>query len=464
MFPVKPEDAPTTSSSSEEKTGEIQAPRGFPDLLPEDHRFFTFVKKIVRHRCRQAGFQRITTPMLENAELFARGVGESSDIVSKEMFTLEDRKGRTLALRPEGTAGVVRAFLERRLFAQPQPVKLFYFDPAFRYERPQAGRFRQHWQFGAEVLGGENDPVVDAQVIELGFQVLTDLGIADAGKFHINSIGCPACRPKFRKALVAHFESRKRNLCEDCLSRLEKNPLRLLDCKNEDCRILAADAPEPKDFLCEDCADHFTKLKEYLETLAIPFEENPRLVRGLDYYTKTVFEFIPADGGGTLCGGGRYDGLAELLGGNATPGVGFGIGIERVSLEMKKKGLQPPDKDRVQVFVALLGDDAKKKGLPLISALRRAGLRTRASLGQSSLKAQLKQADRLGAEWAVILGEFEVEQETAILRDLRIGDQQTTPFEKVEETLLKVFPEGDLDTFEPGEIELVEEKEEEPED
>lgn len=455
MFQVKDEDAPKKLKSSK---NQIQSPRGMPDILPSEHRYFTFIKKVIRHRCRQAGLQRITTPVAEATDLFTRSVGESSDIVGKEMYTFKDKKKRSLSLRPEGTAPVVRAYLQHAMYNLPQPVELFYLEPMWRYERPQAGRQREFWQFGVEVIGGENDPVIDAQIMNLGWKVITDLGLSENVTIQINSIGCPACKPKYKDALLAYYSEKKRSLCSDCKKRLDKNPLRLLDCKNEDCKILAENAPKPTEHLCKECEDHFTKLQEFLTVLKLPFEINSQLVRGLDYYSKTVFEFwdTKKKGKATLLAGGRYDSLVSDLGGPESPALGFAMGFERIILEMKAKKIGVPHKDKVQIFIAQLGHDAKTKCLPLISDLRSLGLHTANSLGRSSLKFQLKLANKLDAEWAVIIGDMEVRDDTALLRDMRTGEQQIIPFDQIKKTLKNIFPKDKRDTYSPGELKWVE--------
>ncbi len=455
MFQVKDENSQIELDQEQIK---FQSPRGMQDLLPEEHRYFTFIKKVVRHRCRQAGILRITTPVLEPTELFVRTVGEDTDIVTKEMYTFADKKGRSLTLRPEGTAGVVRAYLQNNLFNRPQPVDLYYFDPMWRYERPQAGRYRQFWQFGVECLGGENDPAIDAQIMHLGWKIISDLGLASDIEIQINSIGCPKCRPQYLENLANYYEDKKHTLCAECKKRLETNPMRLLDCKNEDCQLLAQNAPKPTEHLCQECSDHFQRLQEFLKVLELPFNINPRVVRGLDYYTKTVFEFWDKkkQGAAALFGGGRYDTLVEQMGGPATAAVGFGMGVERLIAEMKARKIGVPHKDKVQVFVAQLGHEAKLKCLPLISALRNEGIHTMNSLGHSALKAQLKLADKFGAEWAVIIGDLEVQQDTALLRDMRIGEQQILPFDQIIPTLLNIFTEEQRDTYTPGELEWLE--------
>ena len=346
----------------------FQTPKGVHDILPPDHEYHTFIKKVVRHRARQAGFKRISTPIFEYSELFKRSIGDSSDIVSKEMYTFEDKKGRSLTLKPEGTAGVVRSYIQNGMNQLPQPVLLYYFEPHFRYDRPQKGRYRQFWQFGFEVIG-ESDPALDAQVIQLANKINEDLGVAHIFRLQLNTIGTPEARKKYMQALQDYYVGKERSLCEDCNARLAKNPLRLLDCKQEDCQILAQLAPSMKEYMDKESLDYHAELLGYLKEIGIEHDENPKLVRGLDYYSKTVFEFWDKEDGAqnAIGGGGRYDGLVELLGGQATPAVGYAAGVERLIANMKREKIRVPSKDDLHVFVAQLGVEAKIKCLPLIA-------------------------------------------------------------------------------------------------
>lgn len=429
-----------------------QTPKGVHDILPKDHEYHTFIKKVVRHRCRQAGFRRITTPIFEFTDVFARSIGDTSDIVSKEMYTFEDKKGRSLTLKPEGTAGVVRSYIQNGLQTWPQPVELYYIEPHFRYDRPQKGRYRQFWQFGFEVIG-ESDPAIDAQLIYLAYKILDDLGIAQLFTLQLNSIGCAECRPAYIQVLKDYYYGKERSLCGNCKDRLEKNPLRLLDCKEEDCQILAEIAPKLSDYLCNDCKEFDKDVKEFLEEMGIEYQENHSLVRGLDYYTKTVFEFWDKTDGAqnAIGGGGRYDGLVELMGGQKTPATGFAAGMDRIIANMKREKIRVPQKDDLHCFVAQLGQEAKKKCLPLISDLREAGIKTMGALGKGSIKAQLKLADKFKVPYTIIIGLTEVREGTAIIRDMEVGSQKTVNVDEAVEEMVALIGEDNLDTYSPGE-------------
>ncbi|HRY90844.1 MAG TPA: histidine--tRNA ligase [Candidatus Gracilibacteria bacterium] len=433
-------------------TPPYQTPKGVHDILPVDHEFQTFIKKVVRHRCRQAGFRRISTPIFEFTDVFTRGIGVTSDIVTKEMYTFQDKKGRSLTLKPESTAGVVRAFIQNNMQEWPQPVQLYYIEPHFRYDRPQKGRYRQFWQFGFEVIG-ESDPALDAQVIFLARQIFEDLGIAHIFHIQLNSIGCPNCRPNYVNVLRDFYFGKERSLCPDCKYRLDKNPLRLLDCKQEDCQILAQIAPKMPDYLCDECKKYHNDLKEFLNEMKIEYVENPYLVRGLDYYTKTVFEFWDKTNGSqnAVGGGGKYDGLIELMGGQPTPACGFAAGIERVIANMKREKVRVPHKDELHVFVAQLGDEAKKKCLPLIIQLRENGIKTMGALGKGAIKSQLRLADKFKVPYTIIMGLTEVREGTAIIRDMKIGTQKTVAFDDCVDEILKLIAEEDRDRYSPGE-------------
>lgn len=433
----------------------LQRPKGVHDILPGTHEYCTYIKKVVRHRARQSGFRRISTPIFEFTEVFKRSLGNETDIVSKEMYTFQDRKGRSLTLKPEGTAGVVRAYIEHHMHTWAQPVELFYIEPHFRYDRPQKGRFRQFWQYGFEIIG-ESDPALDAQLIFLAHKIHEDLGVAELFKLHINSIGCMAksCRPRFLEDLKNYYFGKERNLCEECKIRVGKNTLRLLDCKLEDCTILAQLAPKIKDYLCEGCKKFHAELLELLRELNIEYVENPRLVRGLDYYTKTVFEFWDRETGAqnAICGGGRYDGLVELMGGQPTPAVGFASGMERIVDNMKRERIRVPTKDDLHVFVAQLGFEAKKKCLTLIEKLREAGIKTVGALGKDAIKSQLRLADRFQVPYTIILGITEVRDGTVIIRDMKHGSQKIVAYEKTIEEMKNLLGEEKLDKYSPGEV------------
>lgn len=441
------------TEEEKKKTEPFQTPKGVHDILPQDHEFYTYIKKVVRHRARQAGFRRISTPIFEFTDLFERGVGVGSDIVSKEMYTFEDRKERSLTLKPEGTAGVARAYIQHGMNQWPQPVLLYYFEPHFRYDRPQRGRYRQFWQFGFEIIG-ESDPALDAQLIQLAYKVFEDLGIAHLFDVQLNTIGTPEARKKYVQALEDFYVGKERSLCENCKERLVKNPLRLLDCKEEDCKILAQLAPAMKDYLDKESLEYHSELKEYLDEIGLKYIENPQLVRGLDYYGKTVFEFWDKTDGSqnAIGGGGRYDGLIELLGGQSTPAVGFAAGVERIIANMKKEKIRVPHKDELHVFVAQLGKEAKKKCLLLIDDLRDAGIKTMGALGKGSINEQLRIAHKFKVIYTVLLGLTEVREGTAIIRDMNKGVQEKLNMENVVERLVELLGEDLLDKYTPGEL------------
>ncbi len=417
-----------------------QSPKGVHDILPDDHLYFSFIKKVVRHHCRRAGYRRISTPIFEDVEVFTRSIGETSDIVEKEMFVFETKGERKYALKPEGTAGVVRAYLEHGMSQLPKPVELYYIEPHFRYNRPQKGRYRQFYQFGYEIIG-ESDPAIDAQVINLAHKVNLDLGIADRLSLQLNTIGSLEDRKQYKEDLINYYTGKERNLCEDCKRRMKQNPLRLLDCKEEDCQILASMAPKLANVLSEESKEHFSLLKEYLDELKIPYELNQHLVRGLDYYTHTVFEFWSKKEGAqnAIGGGGRYDGLVELMGGQSTPAIGYAAGMERIIEYMKEAGIRPPNKDAVSIFVAQLGQVAKKKSLTLINGLRDQGLNVVGAAGKGSIKAQMGLADRINAQYSLILGQIEVQEETIILRNMKKGSQEIVPYEGIVERMVKLL-------------------------
>ncbi len=431
----------------------LQTPKGVHDILPNDYDYHTYIKKVVRHRARQAGFRRITTPIFEFTEVFARSIGDESDIVSKEMYTFEDRKGRSLTLKPEGTAGVVRAYIQHGLSQLPQPLMLYYMEPHFRYDRPQKGRYRQFWQFGFEIIG-ESDPALDAQLIQLSRKILGDLGLENLFSLQLNTIGTSESRQKYMLALQDYYSGKERSLCETCRDRLVKNPLRLLDCKEEDCQILAQLAPLMGDHLDKESLDYHEELKGYLEELQITYTENPKLVRGLDYYSKTVFEFWDKTEGAqnAIGGGGRYDGLIGMMGGQNTPAVGFAAGIERLIANMKKEKVRVPSKDDLHVFVAQLGKEAKRKCLPLIDDLRDEGIKTMGALGKGSINEQLRIANKFKVQYTVLIGITEVREQTAIIRDMEKGVQETVAFGDVVERLVELIGEENLDKYSPGEL------------
>ena len=415
-----------------------RAPRGTSDILPQEQGYWSFIKKKAADICELYGYQRIDTPTFEDARLFVRSIGEETDIVEKEMYSFEDKGGDLITLRPEGTAPVCRAYVEHGMHTLPQPVKLYYISAIFRYERPQAGRYRQHYQFGAEVIG-DSDPAMDAEIIDMAWQLYVNLGLKGL-TLSLNSIGCNTCRPSYLDSLKFYYSQHKESLCPDCRRRLLKNTLRLLDCKNPTCLSLSEQAPRSINFLCRECAEHFDKVTKYLKLLNIPFFLNHRLVRGLDYYTKTVFEIAPEGETGAqvaIGGGGRYDNLIEQLGGKPTPGVGFATGIERLVLNLKRQGVAVPNVPTPTVFMAYLGNGAKEKAIELISQLRRSGISVVGTSGDRSLKAQLKQADASKAHYTLIIGEDEVKSKTVVLRNMAKGEQQTIPIDRVVSSLTK---------------------------
>lgn len=417
-----------------------QAPRGTLDILPREQGYWSYITQKAVAISELYGYQRIDTPTFEDARLFVRSIGEETDIVEKEMYTLEDRSGDKLTLRPEGTASVCRAYVEHGMHTLPQPVRLYYMAAIFRYERPQAGRYRQHHQFGIEALG-DNDPALDAEVIDIAWQFYVNLGLRRLS-LYLNSIGCNICRPAYLDSLRAYYSQHRKSLCPDCRRRLLRNPLRLLDCQKSSCIPLTEQAPRSIDYLCDECAQHFDQLRRYLNLLNLPFVINHRLVRGLDYYTKTVFEIAPEGetaAQATIGAGGRYDDLIEQLGGRPTPAIGFATGIERLVLNLKKQKVAVPVPPSPAVFIAYLGQQAKDEALKLASLLRKSGHGVTLTLGDRSLKAQLKQANSTGARHAVIIGEDEVRGGTVLLRDMDKGKQETIPLDKVTEVLSRVM-------------------------
>ena len=428
----------------------LQTLTGMKDFLPEDHDYFTFIKKVVRHRCRQSGINRITTPVIERAELFLRGMGETTDVVEKEMYLFKDKGDREVALRPEFTAGICRAYIEHGMFNLPQPIQLYSLGQVFRYGRPQHGRYRQFNQFNVEIIG-EQDAALDAELIHLAWMIYQDLGLGEGLRVEINSIGDPESRQAYVEDLRNFYAGKERSLCEDCQRRLEKNPLRLLDCKEEDCKILASLAPKLMNSFNAVSREHYVKVKSYLDELGVNYVENDKLVRGLDYYTHTVFEFFGSgkNSQSALGGGGRYDGLIELLGGPATPAVGFAMGIERIINEMRERGLSLESKDRPHVFLVQLGEEAKRRSMSLLKELREAGIKTFSSFGKGSIKSQLRVADKLKVPYALILGHMEVIEKKIILRDMQAGKQENLPIETIKDHMLELIGKRNLDTYDP---------------
>ncbi len=403
----------------------IQKIKGTMDILPEETPLWRHIEGIMREEAERYGYGEIRTPTFENTELFVRGVGDTTDVVQKEMYTFADRdEGRSISLRPEGTASVVRALIENGKCSDPMPLKYYYIMSCFRHEKPQAGRSREFFQFGTEMFGSAS-PAADATAISLANSVLNRLGLKNV-KLHVNSIGCKDCRPTYRKALVDYYSSHIDSLCDTCKTRLDKNPLRLLDCKNPDCHALAAGAPRTVDHLCDTCKGNFDMLGRALDAMNIDYEVDPAIVRGLDYYTGTVFEFV-AEGIGsqsTVCGGGRYDGLVSSLGGPELSGIGFGMGITRLILALRELGLDSLEAEKPEIYIASLGERAMIKGLEIAERLRREGKFAECDVVGRSLKAQMKYANKKGARYTLIIGDSEIDAGIAQLRDMESGEQR----------------------------------------
>lgn len=395
--------------------------KGTLDVLPKDSYKIQYVESAVREIAENFGFYEMRTPVFEHTELFQRSVGETTDVVQKEMYTFEDKGGRSITLRPEGTAGAARAFLENGLFNEALPQKIYYLTSCYRYEKPQAGRLREFHQFGVEAFGA-GTPAQDAEIIALANEIFNYLGVRNL-TLEINSIGCPTCRAEYQKALKAYFESYKAELCETCQGRLQRNPMRILDCKSPVCSEIAAGAPKILDYLCDDCRAHFDAVQQYLNAMQIDFTVNPEIVRGLDYYTRTVFEFVSNEIGaqGTVCGGGRYDGLLEELGGKPMPACGFGLGLERLLLLMDAQNTPFPERKGCDIYFASMGEKANLEAARLALDLRNEGLAAQFDTVSRGLKAQMKYADKLGALYTVVLGDNELETRKAQLKNMKDG-------------------------------------------
>ena len=412
----------------------ISIPKGMKDVLPADSAKWQFVEDLFRKTAEKYGFTEIRTPMVEHTELFARGIGDTTDVVQKEMYTFEISE-RSLTLKPEGTAGVVRSFIENKLYAEGLPAKYYYITPCYRYEKMQKGRQREFHQFGIELFGSSN-MLADAEVILLAYDFLKSVGLDDV-KLHINSIGCKNCRAEYRKALQDFLRPNLDKLCDTCKGRFDKNPMRILDCKSPECKRIAEGAPRMLDYLDDECREAFEDLKKLLDIYGVPYEVDPGIVRGLDYYTKTAFEFVSDKLGAqsTVCGGGRYDDLIEELGGPATPGVGFGLGIERLLLIMEASGVLPQKAPGCDILVAGLGEAAKTKALELTKQMRDAGKRVIIDVMDRGLKAQFKYADRIGARYVAVIGDDELAKGVVSLRDMEKSSQTEVPADKVIEVL-----------------------------
>lgn len=397
----------------------VTAPKGTADILPRDSYKWQYLEGKIRDMCARCGFSEIRTPVFEHTEVFERGVGDATDVVSKEMYTFLDKGGRSITLRPEGTAGIVRSFLENGLFNEPMPAKLFYIINCFRYEKPQKGRLRQFSQFGVEMFGADS-PAADAMTISLPYNLFRELGVGGISLM-INSIGCKSCRAEYRRALIEYFEDKKDRLCATCNDRLYKNPMRILDCKSEICREICSGAPRITDYLCDDCRAHFESVKSLLDGMGIEYTVDPSIVRGLDYYNRTVFEFVSDNIGaqGTVCGGGRYDGMTEQLGGASYPGIGFAMGLERLMLLMNDDNIERPVPS---LYIASMGSRAKTEAALIAQRLIARGVCTEYDIMDRSLKAQMKYADKLGARCCIVLGDNELDAGKAVLKNMKTGE------------------------------------------
>ncbi len=399
--------------------------KGTEDVLPKDSYRWQFVEDVMRRESKAYGFKEIRTPVFEHTELFQRGVGQTTDVVQKEMYTFDTKGGESVTLRPEGTAGAARAVLEHSLENDGLPIKASYFVSCYRYEKPQAGRLREFHQFGVEEYGTQS-PLADAEIICVAQSIFDRLGIKQL-RLEINSIGCPTCRAEYHKALREYFGARKEDLCDTCNSRLEKNPMRILDCKSPICSKIAEGAPKITDYLCDECREHFEQVQKYLDVAGVEYTVNPTIVRGLDYYTKTVFEFVTDFIGaqGTVCGGGRYDGLIEELGGKHLPSLGFAMGMERLLMLMDKQGIEIPKPSSCDLYVATMGDKAKEKAFSLIKSVRDCGLIAETDVVGRGLRPQMKYADKIGAKFSLVLGDNEIEQNSAEVKNMTTGEKTT---------------------------------------
>lgn len=398
----------------------IQAQKGTKDMLPNDAYKWHYIEEKLRKISAEYGIREIRTPMFEATELFKRGVGETTDVVQKEMYTFEDKGGRSITLKPEGTAPAVRAFIENSLYADAQPTKMFYFTPCFRYEKMQKGRLREFHQYGIEVFGSQ-EASIDAEILSLVMRALTEEFGIKGLSLNINSLGCPKCRAKFNEALKQYLKENYDNLCETCKTRFEKNPMRIIDCKEKRCKEIVKEAPSILDYICEECSDHFSKLKAYLDVMGIEYNIDPQIVRGLDYYSKTVFEVIK--NGLTVCGGGRYDYLVEEIDGPKTPAMGFALGLERLLLVLDEEGIEIPEPVRCEVYIGSMGDNAKLEAMKLAFNLRKAGIKAEIDHLGKSVKAQMKYANKIGAEYTFVIGDSEIEENKIKIKRMSDGEQ-----------------------------------------
>lgn len=407
------------------------SPKGTEDLLPADSYRWQYLEKKFKETADLYNYKEIRVPTFEHTELFERGVGDTTDVVEKQMYTFNDKGGRSVTLRPEGTASVVRSFLQNSLYALPMPMKAFYNIACFRYENKQKGRLREFHQFGVEVFGAER-PTVDAEVVSLAINFLNSVGLTDLS-VNINSIGCPHCRKAYSDALKEYLKPRYDELCDTCKGRFERNPLRIIDCKSEICQDIVKDAPTLLDYICDDCREHFESFKSSLDAMGIKYTVDSGIVRGLDYYTKTVFEII--SGGFTVCGGGRYDGLVEELGGKSTPAVGFGLGIERLLLRLDETGVEIPKPDAVTLYIAPMGDGAATAAQQLVYGLRRDGISADTDHMGRGLRASMKYADKLGAKYTLVLGDNEIESGVVKIKNMETGEETEVSLNGLAEVL-----------------------------
>ena len=428
-----------------------KAIKGTQDLLPCDSYKNRFVEQTMLDIAAKFGFKEIRTPVFEHTELFSRGVGDTTDVVQKEMYTFDDKGGRSITLRPEGTAGAMRAFLEHGLFNEPLPQKVSYLTSCYRYEKPQAGRLREFHQFGVECFGTAA-PAADAELICLAHQIFNFLGI-EGLTLELNSIGCPTCRKLYHKALRDYFEAHRAQLCPTCLDRLERNPMRILDCKNPECKEIAQNAPKVLDYICSDCAAHFDAVKRHLDAMNIPYVVNPTIVRGLDYYTRTVFEFVSTQIGaqGTVCGGGRYDGLAEELGGSATPSLGFALGIERLMLLIQAQNTPLPEEEKTDLFIVTMGDDANCRAAQLACSLRENGMTVQYDVLGRSVKAQMKYANKIKACNTVVIGDSELESGVVTVKNMEGDGSAQLPLADFEDAFERYLIQAELRKIADGE-------------
>jgi len=413
------------------------APKGTKDTMPDQVYRWHYVEKKFAEICDKYGYREIRTPIFEHTELFTRGVGDTTDIVQKEMYTFNDFGNRSLTLKPEGTSPAVRSFIEHKTYAEVQPTKIYYVTPCFRYEKPQSGRLREFHQFGVEIFGTP-DMLADADVICIGHDFLHEMGIDDV-RLEINSVGCPKCRAKHREALKAFLEPHYDELCDTCKDRYERNPMRIIDCKSEICQAIVKDAPMMVDYLCDDCRQAFEDVQKNLDSMGIEYVINPRIVRGLDYYTKTAFEFVSTSIGsqGTVCGGGRYDDLVEELGGPPIPGVGFGLGIERLLMLMDANGYEIPQPEPVEAFIAVMGDAAKAEGLKILRELHKKGIKAEMDTLGRNIKGQFKYAARLNSKYTIVIGDDEMAKGIVQIKDMDKHEQREVKLDELVDELTK---------------------------